>query len=98
MQTAAHSKDAARVFQSFQISELWGEHPVGHLIPLLPQIKAPTLFIQGDKDPGIKVGDVKQAAASMPNARVEIFEHHKHWVQKESPERFVDIVRNFVET
>ena len=28
--TAAHSKDAARVFQSFQISELWGEHSVGH--------------------------------------------------------------------
>ena len=98
VQTAAHSKDAARVFQSFQISELWGEHPVGHLIPLLPQIKVPTLFIQGDKDPGVKVGDVKQAAASMPNARVEIFEHHKHWVQKESPERFVDIVRDFVES
>lgn len=72
VQTAAHSKDAARVFQSFQISELWGEPPVGHLIPLLPQIKVPTLFIQGDKDPGVKVGDVKQAAASMPNTRVEI--------------------------
>ena len=98
VQTAAHSKDAARVFQSFQISELWGEPPVGHLIPLLPQIKVPTLFIQGDKDPDVKVGDVKQAAASMPNTRVEIFEHHKHWVQKESPERFVDIVRDFVES
>ena len=47
---------------------------------------------------GVKVCDVKQAAASMPNARVEIFEHHKHWVQKESPERFVDIVRDFVES
>lgn len=48
------------------------------------------------QNPGVKVGDVKQAAASMLNARVEIFEHHR--VQKESPERFVDIVRNFVET
>ena len=37
------------------------------------------------QDPGVKVVDVKQAAASMPNTRVEIFEHHKHWVQKESP-------------
>ena len=69
VQTAAYSKDAARVFQSFQISELWGEHPVGHLIPLLPQIKVPILFIQGDKDPGVKVCDVKQAAASMLNTR-----------------------------
>ena len=50
------------------------------------------------QNPGVKVGDVKQAAASMLNARVEIFEHHKHWVQKESPERFVDIVRDFVES
>lgn len=98
VQAAARSKDAARVFQSFQISELWGEPPVGYLIPLLPQIKVPTLFIQGDKDPGIKVGDVKQAAASMPDARVEIFEHHKHWLQIESPERFVDIARSFIES
>lgn len=98
VQAAARSKDAARVFQSFQISELWGEYPVGHLIPLLPQVTVSTLFIQGDADPAVKINDVKQAAESIPDARVEIFEHHKHWVQKESPERFVEIVRDFIES
>ena len=57
-----------------------------------------TIVCVSFQDPGVKVCDVKQAAASMPNARVEIFEHHKHWVQKESPERFADIVRDFVES
>ena len=61
-------------------------------------VRGPTIVCVPFQDPGVKVGDVKQTAASMPNARVEIFEHHKHWVQKENPERFVDIVRDFVET
>jgi pimeloyl-ACP methyl ester carboxylesterase len=57
----------------------------------------PTLIVWGDADPIIPVDHAHAAHASIPGSRLEIFEGVGHYPHCEAPERFVELLIDFIE-
>ena len=66
------------------------------LRPRLHEITAPTLFIQGDRDKGIRPEFTIAAAALVPGARLELLRDHGHWANRQSPELVNRLVADFL--
>jgi pimeloyl-ACP methyl ester carboxylesterase len=60
--------------------------------------EVPTLIVWGDADPIIPVGHAYAAHTSIPGSRLELFEGVGHYPHCEAPERFVEVLSDFVET
>ena len=58
----------------------------------------PSLIIWGDKDPIIPVDHAYSAHEAMPGSRLEIFEGVGHFPHIEAPERFVEVLTDFLDT
>jgi pimeloyl-ACP methyl ester carboxylesterase len=58
----------------------------------------PSLIIWGDKDPIIPVDHAYSAHKAMPGSRLEIFEGVGHFPHIEAPERFVEVLTDFLDT
>jgi pimeloyl-ACP methyl ester carboxylesterase len=59
--------------------------------------QVPTLIVWGDADPIIPVDHAHTAHASIPGSRLEIFEGVGHYPHCEAPERFVEVLNDFIE-
>jgi pimeloyl-ACP methyl ester carboxylesterase len=59
---------------------------------------APTLIIWGDRDDIIPVAHAYAAHEAMPGSRLEVFEGVRHFPQSEVPDRFVEVLLDFIET
>jgi pimeloyl-ACP methyl ester carboxylesterase len=57
----------------------------------------PTLVVWGAHDAIIPVAHAHLAADAMPGSRLEVFEHAGHFPHHTDPERFVAVVREFLE-
>ncbi len=66
------------------------------LRPSLHKISAPTLFIQGDRDIGVKSHQTVAAAQLVPDARIEILEGAGHWSNRQMPDRVNGLIRSFL--
>jgi len=66
------------------------------LRPRLGEITCPALFIQGDKDVGVKPANTVAAARAVPGARIELLAGQGHWVNRQSPEEVDRLVRDFL--
>jgi len=60
--------------------------------------EVPTLIVWGDADPIIPVEHAYEAHASIPGSRLEIFEGLGHYPHCEAPERFVEVLSDFIES
>ncbi len=60
--------------------------------------EVPTLIVWGDADPIIPVDHAAEAHAAIPSSRLEIFEGCGHYPHCEAPERFVEVLTEFIET
>jgi pimeloyl-ACP methyl ester carboxylesterase len=58
----------------------------------------PTLIIWGDSDPIIPVDHAHEAHAAIPGSQLEIFEGVGHYPHCEAPERFVELLSEFIES
>ena len=58
----------------------------------------PTLIVWGDADPIIPVEHAHAAHAAIPGSRLEIFEGVGHYPHCEAPERFVEVLPEFIES
>ncbi len=58
----------------------------------------PTLIVWGDRDPMIPVAHAQAAHAAIPGSRLEIFEGAGHFPHAEFPERFAEVVSEFIES
>jgi len=56
----------------------------------------PTLIIWGDSDHIIPIEHAHQAHASMPGSRLEIFHGVGHFPHVEAPQRFVEVLSDFI--
>lgn len=66
------------------------------LRPRLHEITVPTLFIQGDRDLGVKLKHTVAAARLVPGARIEILEGNGHWSNRQSPEHVNRLIADFL--
>jgi pimeloyl-ACP methyl ester carboxylesterase len=60
--------------------------------------EVPTLIIWGDADPIIPVDHAYAAHTSIPGSRLEIFGGVGHYPHCEEPERFIEVLSDFVES
>jgi len=58
----------------------------------------PTLIVWGDADPIIPVEHAHDAHVAISGSRLEIFEGVGHYPHCEEPERFVDVLTDFIES
>ena len=58
----------------------------------------PTLIVWGDRDPIIPIEHGIKAHEMIPGSRFEVFEGAGHYPHCEQPERFVDVLVDFVES
>ena len=58
--------------------------------------QVPTLIVWGDQDPFIPVSHAVAAHEAMPGSRLEVFEGAGHFPHCEAPERFVEVLADFV--
>jgi pimeloyl-ACP methyl ester carboxylesterase len=56
----------------------------------------PTLLLWGDRDPMIPSAHGSAAHAAIPDSRLELFEGAGHYPFEEDPERFVEVLRDFM--
>lgn len=56
----------------------------------------PTLIVWGDRDPFIPVSHAAAAHEAIPGSRLEIFEGVGHYPHCEAPERFVEVLVDFI--
>jgi pimeloyl-ACP methyl ester carboxylesterase len=67
------------------------------LRPGLGEITCPALFIQGDKDAGVKPEHTRAAAEAVPGAEFVLMESTGHWTSRQDPEAFNAIVLAFLD-
>lgn len=60
--------------------------------------RLPTMIVWGAQDPFIPVSHAITAHNAIPGSRLEIFDGVGHYPHCEAPERFVDVLVDFVET
>ena len=58
--------------------------------------QVPTLIIWGEQDPFIPVSHAVAAHEAMPGSRLEVFEGAGHFPHCEAPERFVEVLTDFI--
>lgn len=65
------------------------------VVSRLAEIKVPTLVIVGANDmPTVAMAE--RTARAIPNARLEVFEHSRHYPFLEEPEKFLQVVKRFL--
>ncbi|MGI5902460.1 MAG: alpha/beta fold hydrolase [Desulfitobacteriia bacterium] len=97
VQRAMLEPDAGKPFISFQRSEITKTGLKTDLYSRLGEISMPTLLIHGSKDKAVPLKDAITASKIIPNCQLYIMEGCKHWPQKERPEEFARVVRDFIE-
>lgn len=65
---------------------------------VLPEIDVPTLVCAGADEKWRSVASVEYAAELVPDARFELFEDSGHCITVEEPDRFNQVVSDFVES
>ncbi|MBW4605611.1 MAG: alpha/beta fold hydrolase [Calothrix sp. FI2-JRJ7] len=66
------------------------------IVEKLNTISAPTLIIWGKQDPMVPVSHAVNAAKNIPNARLEIIDECGHWSPIEHPQKFNQLVLEFL--
>jgi pimeloyl-ACP methyl ester carboxylesterase len=66
------------------------------LVPLVRQVRVPTLVITGDHDRIISAADSIRLADELPNAELVVIPECGHTPQEECPEQFLAAVKEFV--
>jgi pimeloyl-ACP methyl ester carboxylesterase len=65
----------------------------GDLVPLLPEVRVPTLFVAGSEDAIFPVEEARAQAARIPRCRFVVVERSSHQSALEAPERVLAVVR-----
>jgi pimeloyl-ACP methyl ester carboxylesterase len=74
---------------------IWGQFHQS-ITERLGTIAAPTLIVWGRQDPMVPVTQAQSAAKIIPNARLEIIEECGHWSSIEHPQKFNQLVLEFL--
>jgi pimeloyl-ACP methyl ester carboxylesterase len=91
----AKSKGAGDAWWAFQQSEIGSTGLRTCYLDQLPSLDAPTLILAGARDKLVPAADCRRAGELIANARLEVLEGCGHWIGRDQPERFVELVNEF---
>ncbi len=60
-------------------------------------VEKPALFIKGGRSPYISGEDAGKIQQLFPNSKIETIPEAGHWVHSDAPDRFLEIVRKFLD-
>ncbi len=86
----------AKAFSDIQDTDMTWKGVKTVYLDQLAQIQAKTLIIHGGEDRLVPLACSKEAQRLIPNAKLEILEGCGHWPQRDHPEEFNRIVREFL--
>lgn len=96
VQQAMLQPGAGWPFISFQRSEITPSGLRTDLFGRLERIAHPTLLVHGSHDRAVPVQGAIAASKKIPDCELYIMEGCKHWPQKERPDEFARVVRDFL--
>lgn len=85
-------------FISFQRQELGRKKLTTGLACRLGELRMPVLLVNGEKDSSVPAKAAIAASKVIPNCRLHIMKGCKHWSQKERPEEFAEVFRDFLQS
>lgn len=69
-----------------------------NLLPELPRLSVPTLWVRGAEDPLVGIAELATAHAAAPNSRLVTIAGAGHIVTYDRPDEFTRLVREFLES
>lgn len=87
---------AGRAFVSLLRSEVGWHGGRTDFSDRLPELRAPTLLIHGERDPLVRVEAARRAHKLIPRSELAVFEGCGHWPPREHPQRFNSTVSGFL--
>ncbi len=83
------AQDPVHVEGTVAMMAAWDLAP---LVPDLPGLTAPALFVVGSRDAAVAPGEARAVAARLPSATVEVLEGLGHLAHEEAPDRTAKLV------
>jgi pimeloyl-ACP methyl ester carboxylesterase len=93
---AMQNPNSQRAFGQFQRDEVQWNGMKTNYIERLSEIDVPVLIVHGSHDIGVPLEYARRAATRFKNARLEIFENAGHWTQRDDPDRFNQLMLEFL--
>ncbi|MCL4721910.1 MAG: alpha/beta fold hydrolase, partial [Gammaproteobacteria bacterium] len=78
------------------MTHLMGQYSDATEVPLLPQLKVPTLIVWGAQDRGKPAGEFEELRRLMPANTAVLVAGSGHYVQEEAPRETAEAMRAFV--
>ena len=85
-------------WESFQRYELGKKSMTTNLTSHLSELKMPVLLVNGEKDSSVPMKSAVAASKAICNCQLYIMKGCRHWVQKERPDEFVQLLKTFLLT
>lgn len=92
-----HEPDCNKAWESFQCYELGEKGMTTDLAVHLRELTMPVLIVNGEKDSLVPVKYAIAASKTIKNSKLHVMKGCKHWAQKERPEEFVQVLREFLQ-
>ena len=93
---ASKHPQAGKAFSSFQRHDLTWDGLRTNYLDRLSAIQAPTLFIHGEKDPGVPLTYARQAHERVKGSRLHVMQGCLHWPMRDRPEEFNRVLGEFL--
>lgn len=97
VRTVLRHGDTQRAFNQWQRSEVTRTGTLTNYTHQLRDIYQPTLIVHGSHDATVPVAAAQRAADRLPNARLAIVDGAGHWTQRDQPERFHEVLLEFLQ-
>lgn len=92
----ANRPGAGKAWNAFQKDEMQWNGARTCYMDRLAEIKAPTLIIHGSKDSAVPPQCATQAHERIPGSRLHWLEGCGHWAQRDNPQEFNRVIREFL--
>ncbi len=86
-----------KAWNSLQRYEMGKHGLTTDLASHLSELSMPVLLVNGEKDSSVPVKSAIAASKTIPDCRLHVMKGCKHWAQKERPEEFVQVLREFLQ-
>lgn len=91
-----HEPGSDKAWESFQRYEIGKKKLTTDLTSHLSELTMPVLIVNGEKDSAVPVKFAAEASKVIKNSKLHIMKGCKHWSQKEKPEEFVQVLKEFL--